>query len=177
LEWKSLLIIRPAEVYGDAGAYGADEADAARNADAPRNVDAPRSSEGIDRMLLTARRWRVVPALFGHSNLWFAPLHVDDFSRVAAELIQEHSHGVRIETVCGPEDLSALALAYRIAKRYRALPLPLWWPAVSLFLKALTKLRLEIVKPDQLQRLVGEKTGTAASANKPREGFRRFPAN
>ena len=171
LEWKSLLIIRPAEVYGDAGVAGADAAEA------PRNADAPRNSEGIDRMLVTARRWRVVPALFGHRNLRFAPLHVDDFSRVVAELIQEHNHGVRIETVCGPEDLSAFTLAYRIAKRYHALPLPLWWPVLALFLKALKKLGLGIVKPDQLQRLVGAKTGTATSAKKPREGLRRFPAN
>lgn len=171
LEWKSLLIIRPAEVYGAAGAYGADEAGA------PRNADAPRSSEGIDRMLVMARRWRVVPALFGHSNLSFAPLHLDDFSRVAVELIQEHDHGVRIETICGPEDLSGFALAYRIAKRYRALPLMLWWPALAVFLKALNKLGLEVVKPDQLQRLVSEKTGTAANATKSREWFRRFPAN
>jgi nucleoside-diphosphate-sugar epimerase len=165
LEWKSLLIIRPAEVYGAAGAHGADDA------------NAPRNTEGIDRMLVTARRWRVVPALFGHSNLSFAPLHVDDFSRVAAELIQEHNHGVRIETICGPEDLSALEVAYRIAKRHRALPLILWWPAFALFLKALNKLGLGIVKPDQLQRLVSEKTGTAKSATKPREPFRRFPAD
>jgi nucleoside-diphosphate-sugar epimerase len=166
LEWKSLLIIRPAEVYGAAGAHGTAEA------------DAPRNTEGIDRMLVTARRWRVVPALFGHSNLSFAPLHVDDFSRVAAELIQEHNYGVRIETICGPEDLSALQVAYRIAKRHRALLLILWWPALALFLKALNKLGLGIVKPDQLQRLVSEKTGTAKSAaTKPRERFRRFPAN
>ena len=171
LEWKSLLIIRPAEVYGAAGTYGANKADA------PRNTDAPRSSEGIDRMLVMARRWRVVPALFGHSNLSFAPLHVDDFSRVAAELIQEHNYGVRIETICGPEDLSALQVAYRIAKRHRALPLILWWPALALFLKALNKLGLGIVKPDQLQRLVSEKTGTAKSAaTKHRERFKRFPA-
>ena len=165
LEWKSLLIIRPAEVYGAPGAHGADDA------------DAPRNREGIDRMLVTARRSRVVPALFGHSNLSFAPLHVDDFSRVAVELIQAHDHGVRIETICGAEDLSGLELAYRIARRYRALPLIVWWPALAVFLKALNKLGLEVVKPDQLQRLVSEKTGKAASATKPREWLRRFPAD
>ncbi len=31
-------------------------------------------------MLAVARRWRIIPALFGHSNLLFAPMHVDDFS-------------------------------------------------------------------------------------------------
>ncbi len=150
LEWKSLLIIRPAEIYGGGG------------------------KEGIDRMLAVARRWRIMPALFGHSNLRFAPMHVDDFSRLVAELVQQHHEGIRIENVCGPEDLSGIDLAYRIGKRYRAVPLPLWWPAVAVCLKALDKMGFAIVKPDQLTRLVGEKTGTAPTAKTTREGVRRF---
>jgi len=139
-DWESLLIIRPAEIYGGG------------------------AREGIDRMLAIARRWRIVPALFGDANLLFAPMHVDDFSRLAAELIQQQHEGVRIETMCGPEDLTGIALAQRIAKRYRAVPLPLWWPAVAVGLKALHKIGFAVVKPDQLTRLIGEKTGTAASA-------------
>ena len=139
LDWTSLLIIRPAEIYGGGG------------------------REGIDRMLDLAQRWHVTPALFGHRNLQFAPMHVDDFTHLAAELIQQHNNGVRIETLCGPEDLSGIVLASRIAKRHRALPLPLWWPTVALSLKALHKLGVAIVKPDQLTRLVGPKTGTAAN--------------
>lgn len=153
LEWESLLIIRPAEIYGSGG------------------------KEGIDRMLAVAHKWRIVPALFGDSNLLFAPLHVDDFSRVTAELIQQHDEGVRIENVCGPEDLSGISLASRISKRYRAVPLPLWWPAVAVCLKALQKVGFELVKPDQLTRLIGEKTGTAESANNTTTAARRFPAN
>lgn len=152
LDWNSLLIIRPAEIYGGGG------------------------QEGIDRMLAVARRWRVIPALFGHSNLQFAPMHVDDFTRLAAELIQQHDNGIRIETICGPEDLNGIQLAQRISKHYRALPLPLWWPAVSITLKTLQKLGWPIVKPDQLTRLTGDKTGNAASQNLPSERLRRFPA-
>ena len=152
-DWKSLLIIRPAEIYGGGG------------------------NEGIDRMLAVARRWRIIPALFGHSNLLFAPMHVDDFSRLAAELIQQHDDGVRVETVCGPEDLRGLTLAYRIAKRFRAVPLPLWWPAVAVSLKALHKLGFPIVKPDQLPRLISEKTGTAATAPTSFKALRRFPTD
>lgn len=146
LDWKSLLIIRPAEIYGGGG------------------------KEGIDRMLTTARRWRIIPALFGHANLQFAPMHIDDFSGLVAELIQQHNDGTRIENVCGPEDLSGMALASRISKRYRAIPLPLWWPAVAASLKALQKIGWSIVKPDQLTRLTSEKTGTAASARTPKRG-------
>src|ERR1041384_2575725 len=98
LDWKSLLIIRPAEIYGGGG------------------------KEGIDRMLLIAHRWRIIPALFGHSNLLFAPMHIDDFSKLAAELIQQHNDGIKIETFCGPEDLNGIALASRISKHYHALP-------------------------------------------------------
>jgi nucleoside-diphosphate-sugar epimerase len=140
LDWESLLIIRPAEIYGGGG------------------------NEGIDRMLATARKWRVVPALFGHRNLVLAPMHIDDFTRLAAELIQQHVNEIRIETICGPEDLSGVDLALRISKYYRAVPLPMWWPAVAVSLKVLHKLGIAIVKPDQLTRLIGEKTGTAASA-------------
>lgn len=153
LEWESLLIIRPAEIYGS------------------------ESNEGIDRMLAVARRWRIIPALFGHSNLLFAPMHVDDFSRLVAELIRKHQNGVRIENVCGPEDLNGIVLAYRIFKRYGAVPLPLWWPAVAVCLKALHKIGFEIVKPDQLTRLISDKTGTAASATTTPEAVRRFLAN
>jgi nucleoside-diphosphate-sugar epimerase len=149
LEWESLLIIRPAEIYGGGG------------------------NEGIDRMLELARSWRIVPALFGRANLLFAPMQVDDFTMVAADLIQQHDHGIRIETICGPEDLNGLALAFRIAKRHRALPLPLWWPAVAVSLKALHKLGFTLVKPDQLTRLTGNKTGTAATAKSTPNG-RRF---
>ena len=144
LEWESLLIIRPAEIYGGG------------------------SNEGIDRMLATGRKWRFVPALFGDSNLMFAPMHVDDFIKLAAELIQQHHEGVRIETLCGPEDLNGIDLALRISKRYRAVPIPMWWPAVALSLKALHKIGITIVKPDQLTRLISEKTGTAASTKTPR---------
>ncbi|HKN82309.1 MAG TPA: NAD-dependent epimerase/dehydratase family protein [Pyrinomonadaceae bacterium] len=150
LDWKSLLIIRPAEIYGGGG------------------------KEGIDRLLAMARRWRIIPALFGHSNLLFAPMHVDDFGKVVAQLVQQHHDGVRIENVCGPEDLNGVILAYRIGKRYRAVPLPLWWPAVVLSLKALQKIGFAVVKPDQLTRLTSEKTGNAKTNA---VAARRFLAN
>src|ERR1041384_7539528 len=152
LDWKSLLIIRPAEIYGGGG------------------------KEGIDRMLAVARRWRILPALFGHANLLFAPMHIDDFTGLAAELIQQHHDGLKIENVCGPEDLSGMALASRISKHYRATLLPLWWPAVAAGLKALQKIGWSIVKPDQLTRLTSEKTGTAASAATTPAPARRFLA-
>lgn len=150
LEWRSLLIIRPAEVYGQSG------------------------KEGIDRMLAFARKWRIVPALFGHRGLLFAPLHIDDFCQFAADLIKEENEDVRIEHACGPEDLSGVALASRISRRYWAVPLPLWWPALSLCLRVLKAIGVEVVKADQLKRLVAAKTATAKTQMKGQQTFRRF---
>jgi hypothetical protein len=67
-----------------------------------------------------------------------------------------------------------MALASRISKYYRAVPLPLWWPAVAIGLKALQEIGWSIVKPDQLTRLTSEKTGTAASAPATPERVRGF---
>jgi nucleoside-diphosphate-sugar epimerase len=150
LEWKSLLIIRPSEIY--AGGSG----------------------EGIDRMLAVARRWRIVPAMFGNSNILFAPLHIDDFCKLAAELIQQRDDGVRIENLCGPEDLSGPLMAARISKRFSAVRIPLWWPALSISFKALHRIGIAIVTPDQLDRLVCEKTGTASASRSLRQDARRF---
>ena len=150
LDWKSLLIIRPAEIY--AGGSG----------------------EGIDRMLAVARTWRIVPAMFGNSNILFAPLHIDDLSKLAAELIQQHDDGDAIENLCGPEDLSGTLMASRISKRFGAVPIPLWWPALSISLKALHRIGIAIVKPDQLDRLVCEKTGTASASRTLTKDARRF---
>jgi nucleoside-diphosphate-sugar epimerase len=152
-DWKSLLILRPAEIYGGGG------------------------QEGVDRMLRVARKWRIVPAFFGHPNLLFAPMHVDDFINVAAELIQQHTEGIRIENLCGPDDLNGSSLAYRVCTHYKAVPLPLWWPAVAFTVRGLHKIGIEIVKPDQLPRLVCEKTGTAASSRTSAPQPRRFLVN
>ena len=153
LEWKSLLIIRPAEIYGGG------------------------SNEGIDRLLTVAQRWRIIPALFGNPNLLFAPLHVDDFSRLTAQLVQQQHDGVRIENVCGPEDLNGVDLALRVSNSYRAMPLPVWWPAAALGLKLLHRIGFEIVKPDQLSRLVSNKTGTAQTGRNTHAEMRRFLTN
>jgi nucleoside-diphosphate-sugar epimerase len=150
LQWQSLLIIRPSEIYGGQG------------------------NEGIDRMLSVASRWRIVPALFGDPNLTFAPLHIEDFSKRAVELIREPFHGVRIENTCGPEDLKGTTLAWRISRHYSAVPLPLWWPATAICLKTLQQLGFDIVKPDQLKRLVGPKTAGAEINEAQRAGMRRF---
>ncbi|MGQ0762871.1 MAG: NAD-dependent epimerase/dehydratase family protein [Acidobacteriota bacterium] len=148
LPWDSLLIIRPSEIYGGGG------------------------KEGVDKIIAVARRWHLTPLLFGNSNISFAPLWFDDFAAAAADEIIKANEGSRTIELCGPEDISAATLAKRIAKRYRALPIPVWWPLFALALKIGTRLNLNLAAPDQLARLTCVKTGSAMHAD--RRGSRRF---
>jgi len=147
-DWQSLLIIRPSEIYGAAG------------------------REGVDKLITLARRWHLTPWLLGNSRIAFAPLHVDDFAGIVADEIMKSSRGLSIVELCGPEDLNARALAARLAKRYKALPVPIWWPLFALFLKVAAGFSSSLAVPDQLQRLTGAKTATAKSAD--RRGRARF---
>ena len=134
VDWTSLLVIRPAEVYG---------------------VD---STEGLDRMLRLARRWHVVAAFWGNSRIRFAPIHVDDFSASAVAAIKEHEKGFRVVEASGPEDLSGISLAGRIMRRHFAVPVPVWWPGFSFAVRSLRHLGIKLGSPDQLNRLVSKKT-------------------
>lgn len=149
--WESLLILRPAEVYGGGG------------------------REGVDKFLSLAERFRVVPLLWGDGRLSFAPLRADDFIAATCALLAEGRGGVSVLEMCGPESLGGAELAWRIARRYGALPLPLWWPALGAALAALRGLGLKVVAPDQVARLVGRKTATEPSPDPAlRRPWRRF---
>ena len=139
LDWDGLLILRPSEIYGGGG------------------------QEGVDKFIGLARRLRVVPLLFGHRGLRFAPLRADDFVAGVGALLAERRDGVHVVDFCGPEDLSGAELALRIARRERALPVPVWWPALSLALGALRSLGFGPVAPDQAERLVGRKTASRST--------------
>jgi len=134
LDWASLLVIRPAEVYGADG------------------------TEGLDRMLRLARRWHLVPAFWGNSGIRFAPIHVDDFSPSVASAIKDHEKGFHVIETSGPEELSGISLARRIMRRYLAVPVPVWWPGFSLAVNSLRHLGIKLASPDQLNRLVCKKT-------------------
>jgi nucleoside-diphosphate-sugar epimerase len=136
LEWTSLLIIRPAEVYGADG------------------------QEGIDRLLRLARQWHVVPAFWGNSRIRFSPIHVDDFSVLVASAITGHEKGVRVLEASGPEELSGFSVAWRIARHSFALPIFIWWPAFAFIVHSLRRLGIDLVRSEQLTRLISEKTAT-----------------
>lgn len=139
LSWESLLIVRPAEVYGAA------------------------SREGVDRFIALARKFHAVPLLFGHPGLRFAPIHARDFTAVCAELILSHRSGVKTVELCGPEALSGAGLALRIARRHRALPIPVWWPALSAAARLAAAVGLPFLASDQLTRTVGPKSAQESS--------------
>lgn len=141
IAWERLSILRPAEIYG-AG-----------------------SAEGVDKFISLAANFHLVPLLWGHKGLRFAPLAAKDFVTAAADLIQMNRNGVEIVEMCGPEQLSAFSLALRIAKKYRALPVPVWWPLFSIVLRLLSRIGLRVVVPDQLERLTGPKTAGRSTRN------------
>ena len=140
-DWESLVIVRPAEIYGLA------------------------AKEGIDSLLRVAARFHFVPLLWGSRKVQFAPIHADDFVAIACALLREKRTGIHFLDVCGPEPLNGVAVASRIARYYRALPIPLWWPAVRLLLQGFQSLGISPVTPDQVKRLEGRKTATASSAD------------
>ena len=140
-DWQRLLIIRPAEVYGGGG------------------------REGVDQLITLARNWHVAPLLFGDSRIEFAPLHIDDFAAIAAAAIADEKPGATILEVCGPEDLSGPALARALARRFSALPVPVWWPLLAWLLKMGRHMGLNLTVPDQTQRLTSPKTSSAGRAD------------
>ncbi|HKO99729.1 MAG TPA: NAD-dependent epimerase/dehydratase family protein [Pyrinomonadaceae bacterium] len=150
LDWTSLLIIRPADIYGN------------------------RSTEGVDRFIQLAQDWRLVPLLFGHGEIRFAPLHFDDFAHLVVSLILTQRPGVQIVHLRGPEEMSGFQLGRRIASRFGALPLPVWWPAVKLLLNTLHLVGLYPVTPDQLKRAVGKKCRPTTQEEIPPRALRRF---
>lgn len=141
LWWNSLLLVRPAEIYGGGG------------------------NDGIDRLIELTRRWHLAPMLFGSSRIRFAPLHIDDFTAITSSLITAHREGILEAELCGPEDLTGTEIAGRLARRFFALPIPLWWPGFELGLRTAKRLGIYPVEPDQLQRLVCRKTGSAKDAS------------
>ena len=153
MNWDSLLLLRPAELYGGG------------------------SLEGLDKFVWLAARLHVVPLLWGNQNIQFAPLHLDDFVECVFRLIGSDAKGVKIVELCGPERLNGATLALRLARKYKAAPLPVWWPAVTLLLKALGVLGFHPATPDQISRLVGPKTASVSSEECRSSDMIRFPQN
>lgn len=141
LEWDRLLILRPAEIYGAGG------------------------TEGVDRFRSLGARFHLVPWLWGHKGLRFAPLAANDFVAAATALIRMNRNGIEILELCGPEEFSASSLAMRIARKYGAVPVPIWWPFFALVLRFLHRIGLRIIVPDQLERLTGRKTASQSTSH------------
>ena len=151
MTWDSLLILRPAELYGGG------------------------SREGLDKFVWLAGRLHVVPLLWGNQKIQFAPVHLDDFVECVGRLIRSDAKGVKTVELCGPERLNGVTLAIRLARKYMAAPIPVWWPAVKPIMRALSRLGFHSVTPDQVSRLLGPKTASVSSAEcRPRHMI-RFP--
>ncbi|MFH2204190.1 MAG: NAD-dependent epimerase/dehydratase family protein [Elusimicrobiota bacterium] len=140
LSWRSLTILRPAEVYAADG------------------------TEGVDRLVALARKWRIVPMLLGHRNIRFAPVHADDFAEICTRIMTHPEDGEHIHEICGPEEFDGAALARRISQRWGAVPIPIWLPLLAAFVRLAAACGAAPIFPDQIDRLIGEK-----SAHRPPE--------
>jgi hypothetical protein len=104
------------------------------------------------------RDLHIVPLFFGNKRIRFSPMHFEDFLRICRAALEHRVNGVTILELCGPEVLTGTALALRVAKRYYALPIPVWLPALGLLSRLVAYLGHTILTPDQLARLTGEKS-------------------
>jgi nucleoside-diphosphate-sugar epimerase len=139
MEWDSLVILRPAEIYGAGG------------------------TEGIDQFIRTARTLRLVPMMFGDRRLRFAPVYYKDFVRITTGLLDLMPSGTHIYELCGPEVLNGVALARRLSKTFGALPIPLWYPMIETALRGLSSLGVPVIAPDQIDRLLCDKSSEVSS--------------
>src|SRR5262245_44491600 len=85
-QWDSLVILRPAEIYGAGG------------------------TEGVDQFIGLARRFHVVPMLLGDRRIRFAPLYYQDFVQATTFLLDSMPAGVHTYELCGPEIFTGATL-------------------------------------------------------------------
>jgi nucleoside-diphosphate-sugar epimerase len=138
-DWASLVVVRPAEVYGAGG------------------------TEGLDRFIRLARAWRVVPMLLGDRRIRFAPLHFGDFVHVVTSLLDDMPDGTHTFELCGPQILDGPALARTLARKFRAVPIPVWYPLLDAILVGLDLVRVRVIATDQRARLLGDKSADFSS--------------
>lgn len=140
-DWESLIILRPSEAYGGGG------------------------QEGVDSFIRLASRMHLAPVLFGNANIQFSPIHIADFVECTYAQLKDLARGVKVVELCGPESLTGWTLAWRIAKRYKAVPIPVWFDGLRLFKKILAPFGWWPFPPDQISRLVGPKTANSSSGD------------
>jgi nucleoside-diphosphate-sugar epimerase len=133
MEWESLLIIRPSEVYGVS------------------------SKKGIEGFISIAKKFHFVPMLFGSSNILFRPIHIDDLMDSITSLVLTPFKGMRIVEIFGPEMLTGVDIAFRIAQKYWAIPIPVSLNLVRLIGVLGKSIGMPFFPLDQITRLSGEK--------------------
>jgi hypothetical protein len=72
--------------------------------------------------------------------------------------------GSHVYELCGPQVLDGTALARQLSKKFGALPIPLWYPMLEAGLRGLHAIGISVIAPDQIDRLVGEKSSEISSA-------------
>jgi nucleoside-diphosphate-sugar epimerase len=142
-------IVRPAEIYGT------------------------KVSEGIDRLLQIALRYRVVLDFRRHGSASYAPISAREVAEFLVKVVLQPSRDKALYTLCAERSWTATAICRELTRfrrcRHFVLPIPIRW------LQVLLKLQVPMpFKRDQVARLIVPKS-TDLSATRMDYGFNPRP--
>ncbi len=126
--------------------------------------DAWSSSEGINKLARTIMRYPMAPIITGHS-VTLCPIHRDDVvASLGAMITTPHPKSTYI--LAGPESLTFLETAQRIAQYYKRKTILLPIPLALAHIVHKTITRIGIGYPDQWDRLVCHKDGLSENVER-----------
>ncbi len=138
MNWPELIILRPSEIVG-AG-----------------------SKEGLDRFFSLAQHYKIYPWLIrsflNEKPIVFSPLPVQVLNRKILSILKAPltEKPPVIQILRGPE-VTAGKLAWQLFRKCGALPLPIYLPLLGFVLKIFAWIGIQLIPPDQLPRLLGER--------------------
>jgi len=144
-------IIRPAEIYGT------------------------KASEGIDRMLQFALRYRVILDFHKHVSTTYAPISAQEVAEFLVKVALQPVRDKTVYTLCAERLWTANDICHELARfrrlKYFILPIPIR------LLEVLLKMRIPMpFKRDQIARLIVSKSNDLSAARKD-YGFNPKPFN
>ncbi len=134
LNWEKLSILRPTEVISGSG------------------------SEGIDQLISLAKRFHFFPWIIDNPEVIYAPTTNEAIIDWTVNDLLDHSvsRSIKICVLSGPA-ISSSSLSRWIAKKYSAIPVPIWLGALNFFAKFFGIFGVHLISPDQVLRLRGKR--------------------
>ncbi len=129
LDWQQLLIFRPSEVVGAGG------------------------NEGLDKFIYLSKKFRICPWLFSYQPIRFSPIQVE---RVVDHFVSQlDSPKTKDVQVIRGEPVTSTQFAFQMLKKYGAIPLPIFIPALDTLNRILSSIGIFLLPRDQVARLMG----------------------